>query len=122
MCLANEKRPVFAAMAVDATGIPFGVFGVQTNPEWISQTSGTSAVLLGVAFTNANIGYAVGTSGVIRVTTNGGATWSAQASGTSRFLRDVYFSDATHGTIVGELGLILRTTDETIWNPRTSAA
>jgi photosystem II stability/assembly factor-like uncharacterized protein len=120
MCVANEKRPAFAALAVDASGILPGVFGVQTNPEWIGQTSGTSAVLLGVAFTNANTGYAVGTSGVIRVTTNGGATWSAQASGTSRFLRDVYFSDATHGTIVGELGLILRTTDGTTWNPQTS--
>ncbi len=60
MCIANGTRPVLAAMAADASGILAGVFGVQTNPEWIGQTSGTSAVLLGVAFTDANTGYASG--------------------------------------------------------------
>ena len=92
----------------------------QTTPEWTSQPSGTSQVLLGVSFTDINNGYAVGTNGVIRVTSNGGITWGSQASGTSRFLRDVYFSDATHGIIVGESGLILRTIDGATWNPQTS--
>ena len=99
--------------------IPVAVRAQQT-PEWQPQSSGTSQVLLGVAFTDATKGYAVGTSGVIRVTANGGNTWAAQSSGTSRFLRDVYFSDATHGTIVGESGLILRTTDGTNWTTQTS--
>ena len=93
---------------------------LQVNPEWTSQPSGTSEVLLGVSFTDVDKGYVVGTNGVIRVTTNGGTSWSAQTSGTSRFLRDVYFSDATHGVIVGESGLILRTTDGTAWSPQTS--
>jgi photosystem II stability/assembly factor-like uncharacterized protein len=115
MRVADGKSLIFAGLA-DATGIFVDALGVQTNPEWISQTSGTSAVLLGVAFK----GYAVGTNGVIRVTTNGGSSWAAQTSGTLRFLRDVYFSDATHGTIVGESGLILRTTDGTTWTLQTS--
>jgi photosystem II stability/assembly factor-like uncharacterized protein len=93
---------------------------LQPTPEWQPQTSGTSEVLLGVAFTDPTHGYAVGTNGTIRTTSNGGNTWSPQASGTSRFLRDVYFSDATHGTIVGESGLILRTTNGTTWTPQTS--
>jgi photosystem II stability/assembly factor-like uncharacterized protein len=118
--VANAQKFLLVSMAADPTGSFLRAFDLQTNPEWIAQSSGTSAVLLGVAFTDANHGYAVGTNGVIRITTNGGATWSPQASGTSRFLRDVYFSDATHGTIVGESGLILRTTDGTNWTPQTS--
>ena len=118
--VANAQKFLLVGMAVDPTGEFFRPFDLQTNPEWIGQTSGTTQVLLGVAFTDVNHGYAVGTNGVIRVTSNGGASWSAQASGTSRFLRDVYFSDATHGTIVGESGLILRTTDGTTWTPQTS--
>jgi len=90
------------------------------SPEWQPQSSGTAQVLLGVSFTDGSRGYAVGTNGVIRTTTNGGSTWSPQASGTSRFLRDVYFSDATHGVIVGESGLILRTTDGATWTPQSS--
>lgn len=89
-------------------------------PQWQAQSSGTSQVLLGVAFTDANRGYAVGTNGVIRVTSDGGSSWSGQASGTSRFLRDVYFTSPTHGVIVGESGLILRTTDGATWAPKSS--
>jgi photosystem II stability/assembly factor-like uncharacterized protein len=93
---------------------------LQGTPQWSAQPSGTSEVLLGVSFTDVSKGYAVGTNGVIRVTTNGGSSWSSQTSGTSRFLRDVYFSDATHGSIVGESGLILRTIDGNTWTPQTS--
>lgn len=93
---------------------------LQTTQEWQNQPSGTGEVLLGVAFTDVNKGYAVGTNGLIRVTSNGGASWGSQASGTSRFLRDVYFSDATHGVIVGESGLILRTTDGINWTQQPS--
>lgn len=118
--VANANNFLLVGIAVDPTGDFFRAFDLQTNPEWIAQSSGTAEVLLGVAFTDANHGYAVGTNGVIRVTNNGGASWSAQASGTSSFLRDVYFSDASHGTIVGESGLILRTTDGTNWTQQTS--
>jgi photosystem II stability/assembly factor-like uncharacterized protein len=118
--VANAQNFLVAGMALNPACLLFETFDLQTNPEWIAQSSGTAQVLLGVTFTDANHGYAVGTNGVIRTTANGGATWSAQASGTSRFLRDVYFSDATHGTIVGESGLILRTTDGANWTPQTS--
>ena len=115
---ASAKNLIFTT--IHETGKSFDTRSVPTTPEWQTQPSGTAEVLLGVSFTDINKGYAVGTNGVIRVTSDGGSTWTAQASGTSRFLRDVYFSDATHGVIVGESGLILKTTDGTTWIQQTS--
>ena len=107
-------------VAVALYSVNAAAFLPQTTPEWQAQASGTSEVLLGVAFTSINNGYAVGTNGTIRITSNGGISWSSQPSGTNRFLRDVSFSDSTHGVIVGESGLILRTTDGATWNQQVS--
>lgn len=88
---------------------------------WVSQTSGTSSYLLGASFSAANTGTAVGASGTIRRTTNGGTTWSGQTSGTTATLWEVYFTDANNGTIVGDGGRILRTTNGgTSWVTQTS--
>ena len=78
---------------------------------WTAQSSGTSNTLLGVSFTDANTGTAVGDGGTILRTTDGGATWTRQSSGTTNSLRGVSFTDANTGTVVGEGGTILRTTD-----------
>src|SRR6266480_2200529 len=83
---------------------------------WISQTSGTTNTLLGVSFTDANNGTAVGEFGTILRTTDGGNNWVSQISGTVDDLWGVSFTDANNGTAVGfdvntVTGLILRTTD-----------
>ena len=68
-------------------------------------------LLLGVSFTDANRGTAVGQNGTILRTTNGGATWARKTSGTSENLLSVSFTDANSGTAVGANGTILRTND-----------
>ena len=61
---------------------------------------------------DATTGYAVGNSGTILKTTDGGANWVAQTSGTANICSDVHFPvDATTGYAVGSSGTILKTTD-----------
>jgi len=60
---------------------------------------------------DANIGWAVGNSGTILHTANGGSNWNPQTSGTSSHHYGVYFIDADTGWIVGESGIIMHTTD-----------
>jgi photosystem II stability/assembly factor-like uncharacterized protein len=76
---------------------------------WTPQASPTPSGLQGIYFVDASTGTAVGHSGLILHTTDGGATWVAQASGTTEFLSGVSFVDARNGTAVG--GKILHTTD-----------
>ena len=78
---------------------------------WFPQTSGTTNLLIGVSFTDANTGTAVGNFGTIVHTTDGGANWTTQTSGTTNNLFGVFFIDANTGTAVGGSGTIRRTTD-----------
>ncbi|UCH85246.1 MAG: T9SS type A sorting domain-containing protein [Candidatus Latescibacterota bacterium] len=90
---------------------------------WTSTASGTANELMGVSFTDALTGTAVGNLGTILRTTDGGASWSLQTSGTSARLFDVYFSDANTGTAVGSNGTILRTLDGgNSWSPQVSGS
>ena len=76
---------------------------------------------LGVSFTDANTGTAVGYSGTILRTTDGGDTWNSQSTGSTVDLWDVCFTDGNTGTVVGDNGTILRTTDGgTTWASRAS--
>jgi len=49
--------------------------------QWYLQNSGTTKNLYAVHFIDENIGIAVGDSGTILRTTNGGTAWAIQASG-----------------------------------------
>ena len=81
-----------------------------TTDGWVLQKSITT-VLLDVSFTDSSNGTAVGSSGTILRTTNGGTNWVSQTSGTIYFLYGVSFTDSSNGTAVGDKGTILRTTD-----------
>ena len=59
---------------------------------WVQQTSGTTENLLGVSFTDANTGTAVGWNGTILRTIDGGDNWVSQSSGTLRWLIRVSFT------------------------------
>ncbi len=97
------------------------VMYTKTNAQWTSQTSGTTNDLFGVFFTDANTGTAVGQSGTILRTTDGGTIWAPQTSGTTEFIKGIFFTDANTGTIGANQGTILRTTDGgTTWTPQTS--
>jgi photosystem II stability/assembly factor-like uncharacterized protein len=68
-----------------------------------------------------NTGWAVGYSGTILKTTNGGANWLLQTSGTSNWLGSVHFTDTNTGWAVGNSGTILKTTNGgTVWTQQAS--
>ena len=76
---------------------------------WTVQTSGTKANLTSISCTDANTCYAVGDSGVILKTTNGGTAWVKLASGVTGNLSSIQFVNANTGYAVGAGGKILRT-------------
>jgi photosystem II stability/assembly factor-like uncharacterized protein len=85
---------------------------------WVPLQSGTGRWLIGVDFVDGQRGWAVGDTGTIIRTTNGGNTWSPQFSGTTLPLLKVSFWDAQNGIAVGWHGeqsttfdVIVRTTN-----------
>src|SRR5215470_11506826 len=82
----------------------------------------TANSLTGVAVLSPQIFVAVGDSGSILRTTDGGETWTFQPSGTDRNLVGVSFVDQDTGFAVGTAGTVLRTTDGGItWTSRPYA-
>ena len=79
---------------------------------WASQSSPTSATLLGVSFADPDTGIAVGTSGAVVQTIDAGNTWEPLSSTTlSSDLYAVTFVNAGTGWAVGGHGSIFSTTD-----------
>jgi photosystem II stability/assembly factor-like uncharacterized protein len=79
--------------------------------QWFPQNSGTINNLNSVFFTDASTGYAVGDSGIILRTIDGGAIWANQISVTDSVLTSVFFPASDTGYLVGNSGIILRETD-----------
>jgi photosystem II stability/assembly factor-like uncharacterized protein len=82
--------------------------------------------LYGISFTDDHTATAVGSSGKILHTADGGETWTPQTSGTEADLWDVFFISADTGWAVGGTfwsfygGVILKTTDGgTTWIAQT---
>ncbi|MBX7240191.1 MAG: hypothetical protein K1X92_00485 [Bacteroidia bacterium] len=69
-----------------------------------------------IHFITPETGYAVGRTGTILKTQNGGESWEILRNGNTLFkerlrLNDVYFTDTQTGYIVGDKGLFCKTTD-----------
>jgi photosystem II stability/assembly factor-like uncharacterized protein len=82
---------------------------VQSNWTWLPQQSGTSNLLHDGFFFDDLTGLAVGESGTIIKTTNGGATWTPRVSGTNASLTAITFIDQFGVIAAG--GDVLVTTD-----------
>jgi len=67
--------------------------------------------LYSVQFIDSQHGWAVGETGVILVTDDGGQYWQPQHSGVKTTLSAVQFIDAQHGWAAGDEGIILVTDD-----------
>jgi len=91
---------------------------------WDAQTSGVTTDLSSVSFPEGTqVGYAVGSEGVILKSTDGGGTWVPQTSGTSSALYAVAFENNATGFAVGKSGAAIRTTDGgTTWEAMTVGA
>ena len=70
---------------------------------WALQSSGTTNELKDIQFVNSTTGYAVGISGTIRKTINGGTSWTDPivSGGYTYDYNSVYFTSANNGVIVG---------------------
>src|SRR5436309_409371 len=87
----------------------------QTNT-WEIQETGTARWFHGVHFVSSSVGWAVGDSGAIYMSTNGGVNWKAQSSGVADPLNAVDFINSDTGLAVGGCsgctgGVVLKTTD-----------
>ena len=82
-----------------------------TRAQWVPQEPNTSNSLNAVYFIDENLGFAVGDSGTILRTTDGGTTWNHLISGTNNILMSVYFQDANTGYAAGMAETILKTTN-----------
>jgi len=92
---------------------------IAQEPSWSLQSSGTTNWLTDIHFTDEMNGWAVGWSGTILHTSDGGALWTSQTSGVSSALQSVYFTDSMTGWAVG--GSILHTTDGGVnWSEQVS--
>jgi photosystem II stability/assembly factor-like uncharacterized protein len=65
--------------------------------------------LFGISFVDSQHGWAVGKSGTIIATADGGKSWEIQKSATLNHFNAVLFTDLQNGWAVGENGIILGT-------------
>lgn len=100
----SESPPAatYQAWAVGDRGTIVASAGGGTR--WIPQTSGASADLKSVAFSDSAHGWAVGDGGTIVATTDGGARWHSQRAGTSDYVQAVACSDAMHAWALADSG------------------
>ncbi|MCC6701407.1 MAG: hypothetical protein IT221_07780 [Fluviicola sp.] len=80
---------------------------------WDAQNSGSNITTFNdVFFVSETTGWAVGTSGQILHTTDGGTTWANQFADVvvASALNGVCFTSETDGWIVGNNGVLLHTT------------
>jgi hypothetical protein len=70
--------------------------------------SGTAADLRGVAFLNVNTAFAVGCSGEILSSTDGGNIWQTEIAGTQANLNAVAIDSSSTAVVVGDSGILFR--------------
>ncbi len=68
-----------------------------------------------IYFFDANLGWIVGSDGVIYHTVNGGTTWAKQTSGVTDFLYSVYFLNQNQGWIAAGDKVLGTTNGGTTW-------
>jgi len=69
------------------------------------------SILLRMSFANDQLGWAVGESGTIQRTIDGGATWTLQDAPTRKLFYGLAAIDDNHAWVAGAGGTILRTVD-----------
>jgi RHS repeat-associated protein len=89
--------------------------------QWVTQTSGITTNLKGVACPSTTTCIAVGDGGVILGSSDGGVTWAAQSSGTTKNLTAISCPSLTTCFVSGYSGTILATTNGgATWSSQSS--
>lgn len=81
-----------------------------TLDHWLTSAE-TSKDMRGIDSRDSDLVWAVGDSGTILTSTDGGSMWTERSSGTIQHLHAVRFVDGNTGWAVGDSGTILATTD-----------
>jgi hypothetical protein len=87
--------------------------------QWNDCNSGTTNDLNDVHFVNNTTGWAVGRSGAVMNTADGGQTWTNQNSATGKDLNDVYMVNVNTGYAVGDNGTFIKFSNGT-WSALSS--
>lgn len=107
----------------NAPGMALGLLLATLAPSvqaaaWTSQESGTTATLNAIQFLDAQNGYAVGASGTVLRTTDGGSSWSDVSIDTAYPIQDLSMISGIAGWVVAGdpdasevSGAVWRTTD-----------
>lgn len=82
--------------------------------QWFTQSSGTSQPFTNIFFIDANTGTAIGLSGTIRRTTNGGVNWITQTVPADN-LYGIYFLNSSTGYISGDAVFYKTTNGGNTW-------
>ena len=86
---------------------------------WTVLTTDGSYNHRSIFFIDENIGWIVGESGLILMTTNSGDNWTLQDGGTTVDFTTVFFVNDSTGWIGGQSGTILKTIDSgENWTPK----
>ncbi|HZF41095.1 MAG TPA: YCF48-related protein [Blastocatellia bacterium] len=109
---ANWEARTPARLQIRQSGQPDRLSGGNQNGDMLKTgRRPPDPILLRMSFANDHVGWAVGESGVIQRTIDGGATWALQDAPTRKLLYDVAAIDDSHAWAVGAGGIVLRTVD-----------
>jgi photosystem II stability/assembly factor-like uncharacterized protein len=95
--------------------------GIQAFAQWVAQTAPITFEARGIHMTSSQVGFIVGSDGMMLKTTNAGDTWNSLPTGISDTLRATFFVNPNIGFIVGAHGTIRRTDNGgQTWTAQTS--
>jgi large repetitive protein len=109
-------------LTIGATLYPITALAANT---WTTQTTGTTTTFYGSSCPSVTTCFAVGASGTIMRTTNGGTSWAAQTSnvGTANPLVGIACSDVNHCVAAGSGPSITVTTNSgVLWTAESAPA
>jgi len=109
---ANWEAGTLERMQVRQSGQPERPSSESANGDMLKTgRRSPDPILLRMSFASDQVGWAVGESGAIQRTIDGGATWTLQETPMRKLLYDVVAIDDGHAWAVGASGTILRTVD-----------
>jgi photosystem II stability/assembly factor-like uncharacterized protein len=109
---ANWEAGTLARLPIRQSGRPERLSDGNPNGDMLkNERSSPDPILLRMFFANNQVGWAIGESGMIQRTIDGGVTWIPQETPTRKLLYDVAAVDANNAWAVGAGGTILRTVD-----------